>query len=56
MFKVINAYAAGAIGKDRLQETCSFHLGNYHTVYFEEQSWLQQKTQVAANIASVEAS
>ena len=30
----INVYAAmhGAIGEDRLQETCSFLLGNHHTV------------------------
>ena len=29
-----NVYAAvyGAIGEDRLQETCSFFLGNHHTV------------------------
>ena len=29
-----NVYAAvhGAIGEDRLQETCSFLLGNHHTV------------------------
>ena len=33
-----NVYASvhGAIGEDRLQETCSFLLGNHHT-YFDEE-------------------
>ena len=38
-----NVYAAvlGAIGEDRLQETCSFLLGNHHTVILtDEQLWL----------------
>ena len=45
-----NVYAAvhGTIGKDRLQETCSFHLGNHHTViltysygWAEDSGWLR---------------
>ena len=53
-----NVYAAvhGAIGEDRLQETCSFLLGNHHTVIFTNSYGCSRRLRLAANIASVEAS
>ena len=53
-----NVYAAvhGAIGEDRLQETCSFLLGNHHTVILTKSYGCSRKLRLAANIASVEAS
>ena len=53
-----NVYAAvhDAIGEDRLQETCSFLLGNHHTVILTKSYSCSRKLRLAANIASVEAS
>ena len=53
-----NVYASvhGAIGEDRLQETCSFLLGNHHTVILTKSYSCSRKLRLSANIASVEAS
>ena len=47
-----NVYAVvqGAIGEDRLQETCSFLMGNQHTVILTN-SYGSRRLRLAANIA-----
>ena len=47
-----NVYAVvqGAIGEDRLQETCSFLMGNQHTVILTN-SYSSRRLRLAANIA-----
>ena len=53
-----NVYAAvhGAIGEDRLQETCSFLLANHHAVILTKSYGCSRKLRLVDNIASVEAS
>ena len=48
-----NVYAAvhGTIGEDRLQETCSFLLGNNHTVILTYSYGCSRRLRLAANIA-----
>ena len=48
-----NVYAAvhGTIGEDRLQETCSFLLGNNHTVILTNSYGCSRRLRLAANIA-----
>ena len=48
-----NVYAAvhGTIGEDRLQETCSFLLGNHHTVILTYSYGCSRRLRLAANIA-----
>ena len=48
-----NVYAAvhGTIGEDRLQETCSFLLGNNQTVILTYSYGCSRRLRLAANIA-----
>ena len=48
-----NVYAVvhGTIGEDRLQETCSFLLGNHHTVILTYSYGCSRRLRLAANIA-----
>ena len=48
-----NVYAGvqGAIGEDRLQETCSFLLGNHHTIILTNSYGCSRRLRLAANIA-----
>ena len=48
-----NVYATvhGTIGEDRLQETCSFLLGNHHTVILTNSYGCSRRVRLAANIA-----
>ena len=48
-----NVYATvhGTIGEDRLQETCSFLLGNHHTVILTNSYGCSRKVGLAANVA-----
>ena len=50
-----NVYAAvhGAIGEDRLEETCSFLLGNHHTVILTNSYSCSRILRLAANIANI---
>ena len=48
-----NVYAAvhGTIGEDGLQETCSFLLGNHHTVILTNSYGCSKRLRLATNIA-----
>ena len=52
----VHAAVRSAIGEDRLQETCSFFLGNHHIVILTNSYGCSRRLRLAANIASVKAS